>query len=583
MMGVSDNKIDLYLILGIVLITILMLLPVLDSGFTSDDSINSFTQGTRQYYNATLHQTYLGWIQMHIALGRFIPLIELTPVFWEFINNLIIYKLLVITLIVSNVLIFGYLIYILTGSFSLGAMSMLLAPISFQLRLYHDPILSFNMQLQIVFLLVTISLISLVFYLKNNKNKYLLAGLFLYLLSLLSYEVTYPFFILYAIIIYYFSRTDIYSVLRLSLPFAILAILCALMPVFIRTHLGISLVGGSSAYAINPNVGDYIIAFAKQIFAAMPLSYSITHLQLTSIDFKTLIVAIGYFILCLAISERILNEKRVKFNIKKLLIFGLAMFILPGILVASSPKYQQELVWGIGYIPVYISYFGLIVMAICVIYALYNNQAFFNKNNPLLIIIIFSLIVSVTAALTYNSNVHVVENSNQNWLYPRIVIENGLKDGLFKAVPNGSVLLADNNHPWEQAGFYFMHSGVRLNYVGSVEPYYHVGYKLFPGSDRHNFSELDKVYYLRYVSSHRNKGYAILGNIENLSASNYSLDSVIVRYAYIFLLNENNISIVDQSFKFEEKDIRLVDSEKDWKLFYIAKAFKINNKSDMAS
>jgi hypothetical protein len=204
-MNIHDNKIYLFYCLAVSLLAVLLLAPLLSSGLVSDDSFQSFTKGTLLYNNQNLgdftYGTIKGWL---FDIGRFVPIstVLLYTVFSIIGQNAFIYKLIIFFFIVINILSFGYFFKLITGSRSLCLLSMLMAPLFFQIREYHDPIVSFNLLMQVVFLFVILSMISLIYYLRKGKKKYLVSSLLLYLLSLLTYELTYPLFISYFLIIY---------------------------------------------------------------------------------------------------------------------------------------------------------------------------------------------------------------------------------------------------------------------------------------------------------------------------------------------------------------------------------------------
>jgi hypothetical protein len=458
-MNIQDNKLYLFYCFGVVLLSVLMLAPLLSSGFVSDDSFNSFTKGTLSYNNQNLgdftYASIKGWL---FEIGRFDPIS--TAFLYAFFSvigqNVFLYKLIILIFIVINIISFGYFVKLMTGSRSLCLLSMLIAPLFFQIRMYHDPIVSFNLLMQVVFLFVISSMISFIYYLRNGEKKYLVSSLFLYLLSLLTYEVTYPLFILYFLIIYTNSGNKGFNYsLRLSAPFIFLSLLCISIPFISRIYFGVPLAGApayatatdpgeafKSIYVPNLNLREYIIALAKQTIAAFPLSYAY-YAGLRQIDLRSyfsriiIFIASLYFLSYLIISNAVVNElfvqRKSEFNAKLFSIFGLFLLILPGVLVALSPKYQYELSWGTGYLPVYISYFGLMIIAICAIYKIYDRNIY-NKKNVFLITLILALIFSLTGSITYACNLRTFDELNNEWLYPRMIIENGLKDGLFVCV-----------------------------------------------------------------------------------------------------------------------------------------------------
>jgi len=610
-MNIRDNKIYLGLLIAGSLLAVLMLAPLLSSGFVSDDSFMSYTKGTFLYYNQNLgdsiYSSIKGWL---LNIGRFDPLsIALMNTLFTIIGqNAFIYKLTILIFIIINILSFGYFIKLMTASRSMSLLAILMAPLFFQIRIYHDPIVSFHLLMQVVFLFTILSMISLISYLRNGGNKYLISSLLLYLLSLLSYELTYPFFILYFIIIYINSgNKGLNYSLRLSAPFLFLSLLCISIPFIARIYFGIPLVGAEAynatsgdsfklTYVPNLNPMVYIITLAKQTTAAFPLSYSMVH----KIDLKVLFSGISpfiaglYFLFYLIISNAVVNElfmlRKSYFNIKLFSIFGLFLLILPGALVALSPKYQHELSWGTGYLPVYISYFGLMIITLCAIYKIYN-KLYINKRYISFLTLVFALIFSLTGSITYASNVSALNELNDAQLYPRIIIEDGLEDGLFKFVPDDAVLLTDPSHEWDQPGFYLMNSGVRLGYVGNPLWEGYLSDKLpkaafngyFNNRLGYNFSNTDNIFYLRYFSVSKREGYAVLGKVRELLASTKTLDRVTISNIYIYIHHDpcqkQSLSVKyfhanvqrqqGRLINLGETNASLVSSGEDWELYSI--------------
>lgn len=622
--NLMHQKENLYLMLGSLFVTILMLLPLMNSGFFSDDAINSFVRGDLQYNHQSLTQGILGSITSWLSMGRLFPIASIIGyLLFTFAGDLIVYKSLIILSIILNIFLFSYFIRIITNSPSLSILSMLIIPIFFQFREYHDPILSFNMLQQNVFLFIIISLILLVFYIKRTKRIYLFLSLCMYLLCVLTYEIALSFFLLHFLIIYLYSpNKNFISILKHSAPYFLISIFCILLTILLQINLGIPIIVGGVAHASSPsysgivpnvNIQDVIITFAKQTVAAFPLSYQINKYlsgpprNLDDImglfSAASIMIAAIYLSLSLAILKYVHREisgKRISgLDVWRLSIIGLLLLILPGVLVSLSTKYQKELHWGIGYIPVYISYFGMAIVTLCIIASILIKTLDCSKNIIIFLLILIAMIISMTGALTYTSNEMVIENINHVWLYPRLVIEDALNDGLFKFVPNDSILLVDGRNPyWEQPGFYLMHSGVRLRSVESnganSKPYLSDN---LPDSSLINnasgvysfrFSKSDNIFYLRYGSQSRGEGYAVLGTIENLQASKKMLDYVSGTSAFIYVhYVENphrNVSIYGRTkdslpqmyepFWLDEEELKLLLSGKNWDLFFISMSNK---------
>jgi len=614
---------NIYLMLGLLFVIILMLLPLMNSGFFGDDASNSFIKGDLQYTHQNLAQGILGSIKSWLDQGRLFPVALITLyILFTFAGNLVVYKSLIILSVVVNILLFGYFIRIITNSLSVSFLSMLIMPILFQFREYHDPIMSFSMLQQNVFLFIIISLILLVFYIKSSKKIYLFLSVGMYLLSVLTYEIALTFFMLHFLIMYmYHPNRGFAFILKSCAPFLLISLVCLLITIMIQINLDIPITGGeyNTSYSRyigivpNLNVKEIVITFVKQNVAAFPLSYQIPKYlsrpphNLNDImglfNTASIIIAVIYFSLSVIILKyvnREISEKKISvLDVRCLSIIGLLVLILPSVLVSLSSKYQKELYWGVGYLPVYISYFGVAIVIICIILFTLVKITPYNKNVILISMILIAMILSITGALTYTNNGAVIESLNQNWLYPRLIIEDALNDGLFKFVPDDSILLVDSSNPWwEQPGFYLMHSGVRLKSVESngAQSKQYLSDKLPDatlissngGVYSFRFSKSDNVFYLRYGSQSSGDGYAVLGVITDLLASNTSLNIVTASqdnvYIYVrqqnilhpaneicvegyWLMNDSNINY--EPFRFEEDELKLISSGKEWKLFSI--------------
>lgn len=620
--NLMHQKKCIYLMLGLLFVIILMLLPLMNSGFFGDDAANSFIKGDLQYTHQNLAQGILGSIKSWLYAGRLFPIASIIGYFlFTFASDLIVYKSLIIVSLIINILLFGYFIRIITNSTSLSFLSMLIMPIFFQFREYHDPIMSFNMLQQSIFLFIILSLISLIFYIKNDRKIYLFLSLSMYLLSILTYEIALPFFMLHFLIIYiYHPNKNFTFILKNSAPFFLISLVCLLIPIIIQINLSIPIISGgeyitsSTRYlgnVPNLNIKDFIITFVKQNVAAFPLSYQIPKYLsrpphnlddvMGLFNTMSIIIAAIYFSLSVVIlkyvHKEILEKKISGLDVWRLSIIGLLVLILPSVLVSLSSRYQKEIYWGVGYLPVYISYFGVAMVTICTILFILIKISTYNKNIILVAFMLIAMIISITGALTYTNNGTVIENLNHNWLYPRLIIEDALNDGLFKFVPDDSILLVDSSNPWwEQPGFYLMHSGVRLRSVesnGAMSKQY-LSDKLpdaaFISNDRgvysFRFSKSDNVFYLRYGSQSRGDGYAVLGEITDLLASNMSLKIVTACNVYIYAHKQNVLCPVNEicvegywlkndstlnyePFRFEEDELKLISSGKEWKLFSI--------------
>lgn len=550
-----------YLVLCVLFLTIIVLLPLLNSGYVGDDAINSITKGFLNEQNRSAAALTAEITSNWIHIGRFYPLAGWTYFLFSIVTSLVVYKALILAFVLANILAFGYLIKLLTDSKAMSIAAMVPLPILFQFRIYHDPILSFTFLLQIVFMYTLLSLIFLVWFLKSGKKTFYVLSLSVYLASLLTYEITYLFFIFHFIVIFYsaskssFKQKAVKSAVK-ALPFFLISLLIIAITIGIRIYFKVPITGDNvGAYVPSANAVTFAKTLIKQTSAAFPLSYyfadpmKIFTGMADSIRerflFSSLIFASFIFLVIVQIrmlsAEISKNSYRSKTSL--LIVLGSCFVVIPGMLTSLSTRYQGQVSWGVGYLPVYISYFGLSMIFTAILSLFYSKIK--NKSIKIISIWLLSILIAVPAVINYFSNYIVVQNLNAFWLYPRSIIEKSLKNGLFNKVTNNSNLVSESNNPWDQKAFYLMHSGKRLGYYG-VKGAYSIKNLSSYSSNNIDTKKLNtflfddrKTFYIRYGANPDTGGYAILANVKRMQASDIGLKDTFSNQIYFYIRNPN--------------------------------------------
>jgi hypothetical protein len=110
-----------------------------NSGYYSDDLVFSLRKTESIFKKWSFFTCYLNNLNVTFEGHRF-NLLYPQLILPCFIDDLILYKIFILTIVVSNVLLFGYCIRVLFKEWSYVLLSMILVPILFQFRLNHDPI-----------------------------------------------------------------------------------------------------------------------------------------------------------------------------------------------------------------------------------------------------------------------------------------------------------------------------------------------------------------------------------------------------------------------------------------------------------
>lgn len=471
-----------------------MLAPVLSSGFFSDDGVNSLVvpAAVAAQHSSLLREVANAYGGAVKAIGRFFPFATYAVFLFWFVNgNLALYKWLILLLVLADLALFGRLVRALTASPAMGVLAIILPPLLFQFRFYSDPILAFGALPQVITLLTFGSLLAWVAFLRDGDKRDLVVSLVLYGMSLLTYEIVLPFFVLHLLIAWWYPRRrPMVEAVKASWPFAALAVGSAAVAVGVRLANGIALAGGATGSVYTPNTDPFaaLFAMARQVSAALPLSYHILLTTTTGIDgvrpFEGLFAYIGrypassLFILAgvtafVAAAVWMLRspapapatKKRTavpaapsSISIPGLLWTGAGLLVLPATLIALSPKYQSEILWGKGYIPVYVSYFGT---ALLIIAGLRAAARIGSAKKPLRAVLAVGLALTLGAlgVMTYQDNRIIVERFDRDWLYPRQVEQDALARGLVSPVPAGSQVVMLVKRGWDEPAFFAIHAG----------------------------------------------------------------------------------------------------------------------------
>jgi hypothetical protein len=264
---------SLAVIAALVAYVALSLLPLLSSGYYSDDLIYSTMRGQIQLQGISFVESLIesnrAWITSN---GRLFPVHLLRLHAISYVSyHLSVYKALLLSLNVINVLLFGYLLLLHTGSRSASCLGMLVLPALFQFRLYHDPILSFFGMMQVFVALLLAAMISLYKYLEHERRTYLLASLLFYNLCLYYHEVSIPMLPLFVTIVIW-KRASLKARLAMSSLYSV-SVAVALVAMFAVRALRDAASAPYPGIVFNFQVKPIIKTFALQLYASLPLTY----------------------------------------------------------------------------------------------------------------------------------------------------------------------------------------------------------------------------------------------------------------------------------------------------------------------
>lgn len=402
-----------------------------------------------------------------------------------------------------------------------------------------------------MFLLVVGSLIFLCAYLEQGRRRFLVASLVLYGLSLLTYEISMALFPLHFVILWLYPRRhSIRSAVLGTLSYAGMAVGAAAVAVGLRLYYGRALTRSAAefatrvaggvdmskvAYAPNFDPGAILTTLARQVVAAVPLSYQSigTSTQDWASSFLSDIshsprggafLIAAYIVIAVLISLQIGREdaRGVRLRWGLLLWLGAGLVVLPQVLISLSPRYQVEVYWGVGYLPVFFGYLGMAVLLAAVIYGLVALGGSRGRTVLVVGVLVLAAAFSYVGVVNFYNNQAAVELINRAYLYPRAILSDAMGRGLLGRMPADASLVLDAPLPWESKAYFEGGSG---SIVGSITPVPALSSSLpsdtlatvaADGSTVYDLAPASKLYFVSCRGFWAANGYAVFGRIKRL-------------------------------------------------------------------
>jgi hypothetical protein len=207
---------------------------------------------------------------------------------------------------------------------------------------------------------------------------------------------------------------------------------------------------------------------------------------------------------------------QLSFNQKQgayLLIIGLCFVLIPSILMGFSKRYQLEIPWGMGYLPVYLQYPGM-----CFLLMLGVSQIKNEKWQRYAV-----LLLTFLTTFTLATNFSTVRDQNNIWQRPRDLVASALQHGLFSNLPSDAVIVCKKEGPdvWHSPEFYWQYSGKKIDILTITN------HSQFHTND---LSAQENFLLAKDTIDNTNRGYVLLGKIHQLYYGKVYGKNVITRF-----------------------------------------------------
>lgn len=492
------------MIIALIVYYVLSFLPVLRSGYMYDDILNYTAKGY-----AILHDMDNIWeLTKNIALlwfhenGRVFFFTWYMYAFLTYIG-LGMYKFMIVASTFLNGFLLGYLVKRISNNERLRWLVMLIFPILMSLDCsYHSAMYGYHIMLQLTFMYILLAVIFFDKYVQSRITKWQVISCIFLFLALGTYEVAYVLCALFFLIAF-FQYRSFWTTIKKIVPQISVGCLWLALNIYARLHM-------TSGYAgTTIHIGKEMIAgFVKQLSGTFCLTNNIIGLN-SIVDsesvFQDQIWRYGaVFILIMVLLTLILGVTGIYENHKdktrklliaddRMLLFIIGIWILvgPTLLIALSARYQEEVTWGRGYLPAYISCWG---MSICM--ALFIEWMSTKvKNKVLFLTILATIVVAIVVPNQLIGDITV--NNVGNWNY--------IGDKLFKKADNTGMFdslkenenIIDGTNIWSGVDQHYAYLlDYRVNAV-SIYELYQMSENGLTYTDKYNYMNLQGKF--RYI------------------------------------------------------------------------------------
>lgn len=466
---------------------VIMLQPVLTGGFNWDDAFISVKVQVMRLRGESVFALVRDEIIEYIKVGRLNPFAAFHyPVFY-FLPNAFAYKVFLLLLTLADACLFCRFLYEWQRDERLALGGTAAVCLCFQLRLYHDPLNSYYGLMQVLFLELILALLFFVKFLRTGRTAPRLLSLLFFVIGLMSYEMFFPLtalFLLLAIA----ERKRFGDALKDCLPQIFAAVFLFALSMFLRV-CNVTAETAYSGTTFGLDLPTILRTFVNQVTAAFPLSYRLAYYdaglfgvlvpweELFNTSLLEFLCGIRWQdLLAVCALTAVLrggSEEKPRFS-RTALCFGLLVCLLPGLVISMSAKYQNELVPGLAYIPVFFSYFG----AALILYELAAGLiALTNGGAVMRGFITAGACVFLLIGLQDNRG--IASDISGIFAYPRQAGEYALQAGILDEEPADGELILSNRgfslweHGWQlqpyQSDFYSLNARREVNAVSAAD------------------------------------------------------------------------------------------------------------------
>jgi hypothetical protein len=420
--------------------------PLLTTSYISDDSYNSLMHGQLLHNGLGLWEfMYSGIDYWLFKAGRIFPLPNYYVPLYYFLQSLLIYKALTVLVALASVAAFAWFLTLISGAPGIAPLAFILVPILFQLRAWHDPLLAFHFFTPLLAIFLMLAFTFFQRYLLSNETRLSdrrwSAGFFF--LAMMTYEVGQTCVVFFPLLALMHSRS-IRRALRSALPHITLFLGVLAATCLLRSPLNPRYMNSYQVVA-KFDLKNALLATTMQVSASFPLSYFFK----TKPPLKDWFAPTDFlfFPLYFSVVYTLIKRFGGGQGARTLVVIGLPLTLGMGIIGGFS-SHQQEIRgvgWGMGYLPVFIGYFGVGMLLAGLGLALHARCTASRARKGLAILMAGLLTGAAFCNLVQSR--WTAHQANMFYKFPRDVVVSALQSGLLDDVPQDATIVVNARFP----------------------------------------------------------------------------------------------------------------------------------------
>ncbi len=419
---------------SLIITAAIVLLPYLTNQLWLDDIFNSELWWIVHRFNISVFHYALLGLKQGLKDGRLIiTSLYLDPIFY-FIRDVRAFRVFSVGMFLVNVGLFVYILHRLKASIQFIAVFLLCFFVLIKITHYYDPIAAFGCMYPGLAMMLFAAILLILKWRESQNYAYLYLSVIINFVSMLCYEINIIYFPIALYLIYSYKQNRQQLIKKMAI------ILIPLLIFFIlELVIKLNAVTPYSGTAIG-DINSFFETYLKQLIAVVPGSYYWFILSNSySLGYLWDLVKSNplswMLILCVAVSLIVFlcfpfkkNDTKINYNIY---IIGIFLLLLSPILIALSARYQNELVWGIGYLPIYYQYFGLAIIITGILMYLRKNKA---------VIYCLIMLIALYSGFNWNLNVLMKNTLDDRYWSKRSLIDQGEQTGFLSPIKDGDVV-----------------------------------------------------------------------------------------------------------------------------------------------